>query len=335
MTVSFQSLVSRYDFKIFLIILLLQPVTRSQSAKATSVLVAVKNNGEQVLAVTKPEPERRFTLFRTLPLELRLMIWKHAAEPRMIKFSHYGVGWLRELDKDKDPTGELRRKNREKHRRISSSCRTRAAKHKVPNILITCKESREAAQERYCLCFEKELDGQKIWIDFSRDTIFFENFYAFSAFYGNEQPWKILSERPHGKFNNLPRDTTIMEKELQFLITGNVLGKETFDVLSRFQSLQKVILQEGSGYDVEQLKADLMARWSKLERLPQLEQWGRNDLHAKYCSEPGDDVSLISLHSPNNGLCDHRSRMTRIKSRQNTFPKRLSNASENSRETTE
>lgn len=299
MAVSFQSSLSRHDFETSLI--LLQPVTRSHSAKATSALVAVKNNGEPVLPVAKSEPEPQFTLFQKLPLELRLMIWKHAAEPRMIKFSHYGVGWPREEDKDKDPTGELRRKIREKNRRISSSCRTRAIKHKVPNILITCKESREAAQERYRLCFEKELDGQKIWIDFSRDTIFFEDFYAFSAFYGNEQPWKMLNGRPHEKFNNLPRDTTIMEKELQFLITGNVLVKETFDVLSRFRSLQKVILQDGSRYSVEQLEADLMDRWSKLERLPQLEQWNKNDLYAKYRSESGDDVSLISLHSPNDG----------------------------------
>jgi hypothetical protein len=309
MAVSDRSSLSSYDFETALTPS--QPVTRSQSAKAASALVSSKKNGEPV---AKRKPERQFTLFPKLPLELRLMIWKHAAEPRVIKLSHYRVEWPRNEDNEKDPTGELRRarKVRKQNQSWGSWCRTRALQHQVPTIFTICKESRETAKETYHLCFEKELDGQKIWVDFSRDTIFFVDFYAFQAFYGIEQPWKTEDREMS---NNILPDTAIMEKELQVLVAGSVLCKEVVKVLSRFHSLQKLILQLGSLYNVDRLQSDLTKSWSKLERLPQLEQWDKKDLREKYFIQ-NEEVSMISLRSRDIGSFDDRNRMMTSRTRQ-------------------
>jgi hypothetical protein len=66
-------------------------------------------------------------------------------------------------------------------------------KNKVPIVLITCKEAREAAKATYSLTFEKELAGKNIWVNFSRDTIVFEDARALAWF--DRGQWVIRKTR--------------------------------------------------------------------------------------------------------------------------------------------
>jgi benzoyl-CoA reductase/2-hydroxyglutaryl-CoA dehydratase subunit BcrC/BadD/HgdB len=166
-------------------------------------------------------------------------------------------------------------------------------KHEVPTILSVCKESREVAKDTYRLCFKKELEGKKIWVDFFRDTVIFRDLFALLAFYGFEKPSETEDNLEELK-SNLPQETTVMEKELRFLIIGSSLGKPLIEVLSRFQSLQKVLLEKKSmwtagfrrkflGYDnLDHLESEMMDRWSALEGLPYLEQWDEKDLRGTF-----------------------------------------------------
>jgi hypothetical protein len=83
-------------------------------------------------------------------------------------------------------------------------------KNKVPIILITCKEAREAAKATYRLTFEKELAGKKIWVEFSQDTIVFEDTGALAVFHGlieGSGSWGKLGDL----VQTLPQETTIIE----------------------------------------------------------------------------------------------------------------------------
>ena len=111
------------------------------------------------------------------------MIWKLVLEGRIIKF---GIGKT-----EQKPKKITAHKYRQSDLILASytnqtiAIRGRIArkgvyksnvnKNKVPIILITCKEAREAAEATYRLTFGKELAGKNIWVGFSRDTIVFED----------------------------------------------------------------------------------------------------------------------------------------------------------------
>jgi hypothetical protein len=111
------------------------------------------------------------------------LIWKLVLEGRIIKF---GIGKTEQ--KPKKITAQKYRQSD----LILASCtnqtiairgssarqgvyKSNVNKNKVPIIIITCKEAREAAEATYRLTFGKELAGKNIWVGFSRDTIVFED----------------------------------------------------------------------------------------------------------------------------------------------------------------
>jgi hypothetical protein len=111
------------------------------------------------------------------------LIWKLVLEGRIIKF---GIGKTEQ--KPKKITAQKYRQsdlilasytNQTIAIRGSSArqgvYKSNVNKKKVPIILITCKEAREAAEATYRLIFGKELAGKYIWVGFSRDTIVFED----------------------------------------------------------------------------------------------------------------------------------------------------------------
>ena len=111
------------------------------------------------------------------------MIWKLVLEGRIIKF---GIGKTEQ--KPKKITAQKYRQsdlilasytNQTIAIRGSSArqgvYKSNVNKNKVPIIILTCKEAREAAEATYRLTFGKELAGKNIWVGFSRDTIVFED----------------------------------------------------------------------------------------------------------------------------------------------------------------
>jgi hypothetical protein len=171
----------------------------------------------------------------------------------------------------------------------------------VPAILTTCKEAREAAKDVYKLSFEKELGGRKIWVNFTRDTIVFEDAYALAVFRG--MVGVSGAHRAVGKFlGEIPPETTVMEKELRDLVVCDLLDKHLIELLSRFQSLERIVLQKEAIYsgaspcirylvgceDTTHLESELMERWSKLKTLPELESGDEMDMLHEYWGHPYD-----------------------------------------------
>jgi hypothetical protein len=185
----------------------------------------------------------------------------------------------------------------------------KVSRYKVPEILTTCKEAREAAKDVYKLSFEKELRGRTIWVNFMRDTIVFEDAYALAVFQG--MVGVSGAHRAVGKFHGkIPPEKTVMEKKLRHLVVYDLLDKHLIELLSRFQSLERIVLQKGAIYsgvgpgirylvgyeDTTHLESELMERWSKLKTLPELESGDAMDMLHEYWDTHTIPVSMISLH---------------------------------------
>ena len=104
----------------------------------------------------EPEP-RRFTLFPTLPFELRLRIWSFVAPgPRTVSIK-YNARFFRELGQGNPAAAGWR------------------SPDPVPIILHICRESRAEALKLYRLAFGSYLRSGTIYFDFSKDTLRFGN----------------------------------------------------------------------------------------------------------------------------------------------------------------
>jgi hypothetical protein len=119
-----------------------------------------------------------FHPFPQIPFKIREIIWLAAAaqcKSRIIKISTYTT-----TETNTDESGEVRH---------NVYIRPKVCLHKVPSLLHTNREAREAVtitKKRYFLCFEKELNGKPVYIDLSDDCVFFEDDYAFFALYNLE-----------------------------------------------------------------------------------------------------------------------------------------------------
>jgi hypothetical protein len=110
-----------------------------------------------------------FTLFPKFPIELRSMIWSEAAaqaEPQTIKFRAEIVDKYRR-------SGRCRRR-----KRIGTDVRNRLMpnSYKAPILLQVSREAQEAVttiSKQYQLCFEKELHGRPIYVNFATDALNF------------------------------------------------------------------------------------------------------------------------------------------------------------------
>lgn len=227
------------------------------------------------------------------------MIWKLVAEPRFIEIKSYDAGKLR--NKEGQTTEDL---GKRWGARTEPVWRASTKGYQVPIVFQINEESREVAEKIYQLVFEKELDGRRIWVDFSRDTIFFPTAFALLSFYAPGRPWTLLGDEEHARIL-LPEQATAIEKQLQHLAIGSPLDATPLIVLSRFQNLQKLILPKKSIYtrgcvsrwvrydDLQNRVEELERRLSKTaeERglksavIPEVVQLGREEVRRQLYSE--------------------------------------------------
>lgn len=105
-----------------------------------------------------------FPFFNDLPLELRLKVWEHLLQPRIVIAACF--------DDDNEGGRDTARKRAQLARR---------AKHSpVPVLLHVCHETRRLALQRYELAFAWRIPGMlarprasppRVWFDFARDTL--------------------------------------------------------------------------------------------------------------------------------------------------------------------
>ena len=142
----------------------------------------------------------------------------------------------------------------------------------------------------YRLCFEKELHGKPIWIDFRRDVLAFENASALFAFYGFRHPQvSQYVVKPERLARALPKDKTPVEMGIKELAINSPLTKQIIEILSRFQSLEKVLLAKQVGYrayrgsagadqyfngfvDSSELREEMIARWAESQVAPEVDE---------------------------------------------------------------
>ncbi|EKD12723.1 uncharacterized protein L3040_006874 [Drepanopeziza brunnea f. sp. 'multigermtubi'] len=109
----------------------------------------------------REEPE--FTVFKNLPLELRILIWKESIpEPNIVRINY--KYHLRIPDAKPDDF---------------TVC------YEIPAILHTNQEARRAAESVYDKAFPKNL-GRYVYFDWSRDVLVFRTEIAASRFFGFE-----------------------------------------------------------------------------------------------------------------------------------------------------
>ncbi|KUJ13447.1 uncharacterized protein LY89DRAFT_737426 [Mollisia scopiformis] len=105
-----------------------------------------------------------FTLFRKLPSEIRLEIYKLTLPPAQL----ITITSEKKVDKDTNlyyfEVGAL---------------------YQVPTLLHVCKESREFAEKYYSIQLQDNLGGNGVWMS-SNDVIFFENDDTFFAFFDSD-----------------------------------------------------------------------------------------------------------------------------------------------------
>jgi len=132
--------------------------------------------------------------------------------------------------------------------------KAKVCSHSVPSLLHTNREAREtvtATNKCYFLSFEEDLHGKPIYIDFSKDYVFFEDEYSVLAFYDFEL-W-VENERflPPNYREALSRTPTILERNLQTIGIGEELSNSRFLILPRLRRLRYVYFQKtmcGQGF---------------------------------------------------------------------------------------
>ncbi|KAF7920971.1 hypothetical protein EAE99_007823 [Botrytis elliptica] len=115
----------------------------------------------KIIKSSPPKSFRAFKLFKFLPKELQLAIWKYALddiEPRTVKLKLYW--WQYKV-------------NRPEVREFLGSILTARHEYKanIPTLLHICHDSREIAQKRYKLSFGKLLQGRPVYFDIEQDTL--------------------------------------------------------------------------------------------------------------------------------------------------------------------
>jgi hypothetical protein len=136
---------------------------------------------------SKSRTLKKFKLFPKLPTEIRLMIWYFCLPgPRVVDVT---------LRRKATPTitGELL----DYSRFISSVW--------LPMILRVCSESRKVARQHYKLAFSKstktESSPARIYIDFSKDIVWFDNLRYFPSSGGGNQ--RLVPKKSFAKIKYL------------------------------------------------------------------------------------------------------------------------------------
>ncbi|THV54079.1 hypothetical protein BGAL_0035g00420 [Botrytis galanthina] len=115
----------------------------------------------KMIKTSRPKNFRTFKMFKLLPKELQLAIWKYALhdiEPRTIKLKLYW--WQYKV-------------GRPQAREFLGSILTAQHEYKanIPALLHICHDSREIAQKKYKLSFGKLLQGRPVYFDIEQDIL--------------------------------------------------------------------------------------------------------------------------------------------------------------------
>ena len=152
-----------------------------------------------------------FTIFPKLPLELRLIIWSFALP---------------------DPQVVTIKKKVESAQQEATTTFKAEASYCMITLLHVCRESRSVAQKHYRLSFKQHL-MHPVYIDFSKDTVYFVNCDALEAFIG--QPW----------YPYVPMGLN-EKKYIQYLVIGGQLRNGIQQKVTRFESLRSLVLSHAS-----------------------------------------------------------------------------------------
>jgi hypothetical protein len=189
------------------------------------------------------EDEPKFTLFPKLAIELRQMIWCYAAdliEPQTIKIKVQGIHKYRRRGRY-----HIRRSIENKVR-----CTIQPDSYNVPGLLQVSPEALQAITtitKKYHLSFKKELGGKPIYVNFTRDTLYFESVVDFLAFDRPEVRQVVLAgSAPTDVREVLFPKQTLLEKELQYLAICDSLSPELITIISLFEKLKGVVLEDVS-----------------------------------------------------------------------------------------
>ncbi|TGO44139.1 hypothetical protein BCON_0593g00020 [Botryotinia convoluta] len=108
-----------------------------------------------------PKNFHTFTLFKLLPRELQSAVWKFALQdikPRTVKLELYWWQYKVPQSGSRDFLGTI----------LTARHKYKA---KIPILLYICHDSREVAQKKYKLSFEKLLQGRPMYFDIEQDTL--------------------------------------------------------------------------------------------------------------------------------------------------------------------
>ncbi|TGO36409.1 hypothetical protein BHYA_0125g00040 [Botrytis hyacinthi] len=115
----------------------------------------------KMIKTSRPKNFRTFKMFKFLPKELQLAVWKYALydfEPRTVKLKLYW--WEYKV-------------GRAEVREFLGSILTAQHEYKanIPALFHICHDSREIAQKKYKLSFGKLLQGRPVYFDIEQDTL--------------------------------------------------------------------------------------------------------------------------------------------------------------------
>ncbi|KAE9366735.1 hypothetical protein N431DRAFT_471767 [Stipitochalara longipes BDJ] len=168
-----------------------------------------------------------FTLFRKLPTELRLRIWKLALPgPRTIAM------WKN--------THPLEHQARDKLKLYSNGSGLRPSP-----LMHACSESRGVFLQHYEAGFANFFQGKPVYVDWDRDCIYFDNDSTLSFFIA-ESPfrYKHRFKEPSGNFFSWQQKVRHLTIGMHRLPTGRVVGNMEACVVGYLRNLRTLLLEQ-------------------------------------------------------------------------------------------
>lgn len=186
------------------------------------------------------------SLFPTLPLELRRLIWSFALPgPRTIEVKSY----REECDSDEDNSASEEDAEFETNEESKDSSdeqfndQHEFSSTKIPAILLTSREARAAGLEHYSISLKQQLSGKSIYIDFAGDTLHFDKSDTLIAMCGVNRP--SLYKYGHNNSKTLlPQEVSTAEAEICTLAIELPTFQDLIHVLPRFNDLETVLLRK-------------------------------------------------------------------------------------------
>ncbi|KAF7881499.1 hypothetical protein EAF00_011868 [Botryotinia globosa] len=172
----------------------------------------------KMIKTSRPKNFRTFKMFKLLPKELQLAVWKyglHDVEPRTIKLKLYWWDYKVHRAEFRDFLGSILTAQHE-------------YKANIPALLHICHDSREIAQKKYKLSFGKLLQGRPVYFDIEQDILWVVG----GRDHCREFPLRLLSmdgfrnliitpSPSHIPIDSLATSTEPLQKWLDRLVSGS------------------------------------------------------------------------------------------------------------------